>query len=221
LTEQLSLFESEAGRKANGFKFRVGDVVRMNWPWLGHFQVAYPYHHVRAAEIHTTIGGHEIRHYLCHAVPYGACPAELTWIPEHYLISLGFSWLPPSYEVLTDHHDLVRSLRYGMGDPWDEGWPAEYMNTVSFQPNSFRGAKWPCHSPYDFERELVEFLDTQPVKWYEVARETWYDFFPNDRRSDLHRLQRKWGARIIQLNAGKRNTGMSLTLRVNEVTHTS
>jgi hypothetical protein len=183
---QASFLEGDYGAKVLGAKFRPGDIVRQNWPWIGHYQVVYPYFHVISWALDDA--GHR---YLCYAVPYGSCTNEITWIPEKYLVPLGFSFEVKSHKFLTDSGIIMRYYRQHCGDPWEEGWPAEYMAGIhrtlkvpcgAGSPYHETGCPWPDQAPFAWERELVEFLDSLPVKWYECTRDNWYEKFPEDKK---------------------------------------
>jgi len=178
--QQLSLFTSLA-------KFQVGDVVRQTSGRHGHFGIAYVYFHIHAWELHG-----EGMDYLCYALPYGSCP-EMgpSWLEENSVVGLGFNWPVPEGTIL-------RYYRQGMLMPnqHESGWPRQYMETLAnsiCQSTWVGGASpysthmggpgecpWPYDAPFSWEQDLVEFLDTQPVKWWEVSRENWYEKFPQD-----------------------------------------
>ena len=185
---QLSLLDGELGAKAFGAKFRPGEIVRQNWPWIGHYQVIYPYFHIQSWDQDEK----GIR-YLCRALPYGCCTGAITWFPEYYLVPLGRSFEVKSHQCLIDSGIVGRYYRQACGDPWEEGWPAEYMASIKRElkvpcggasPYHKTGCPWPDQAPFAWEQEMVEFLDTQPVKWYECTRDNWYDKFPEDLKAD-------------------------------------
>ena len=190
MQKQLNMLEGDFGARVYGAKFKPGDVVRQNWPWLGHCNVAYVYFQVREFQRHD-----EANDYLCMAIPYGSCMNDVSWIPEHYLVPIGRSFLPVRpYDLLKEDGIIGRYYNQHMGYPWEEGWPKEYMTnlwekdlhrvpTGAGSPFFKEGAPWPDQAPFAWEREIVEFLDTLPVKWYEVTRDNWYEKFPEDIKS--------------------------------------
>lgn len=183
MQKQLNMLEGELGARAYGARFKPGDIVRQNWPWLGHYQVAFVYFQVRSWELHNELD------YLCMPVPYGSHYNDVNWLPERYLVPAGGWFDVPSYDKLRESGIIGRYYRQHMGDPWEEGWPAEYMESIqrvnrtptgAGSPFFKEGCPFPDMAPFAWERDIVAFLDTLPVKWYECTRDNWYEKFPED-----------------------------------------
>jgi len=167
---QLSLFDPQE-------PLPPGTIVRQTWPWIGLYDVIYPYWQVRyAAHPGTPPRRHETGwvsyntardftlelpgaplQYYCVAVPHGVYFASRCWFSPRDLVDTGLRWRVPTWQEIHD-------------------WPARddrRSAPTDWQPDDVR-------LPYTAEAELVALLNTLPVSWHwgAVTRTNFYTLWP-------------------------------------------
>jgi hypothetical protein len=140
---QLSLFDETP--------LPEGTIVRQSWPWIGSYDVIFPYWQiialahpgfealektercVKLGKFIIDMPGQPLK-YLCEAIPRSVYPGAIHWFRPEDVVPTGLGWPAPPRSRLE---------------------PPE-------------------------ENELISLLDTLPVPWRygTVTRPTFYEFFP-------------------------------------------
>lgn len=189
--QQLLLFSREAPQPST--RFRAGDIVRQSWPWIGCYDVLYPYWQIRFSttmrELHLKevrakhptwpeqkleakaleecrgYGDPDVVRHYCSAVPYGTYPGEVWWFDDEDLVPTGLSWRIPSWEEIQDWCVKDRKV-------------SEYVASLNAPHRSRkRGECDPSfYPPYSEEKNLVVLLKRLSTPWRGVTRDN-FDFF--------------------------------------------
>jgi len=161
-TAQMDFFSGEMGANLYHPKFKVGDIVRQNWPWGGMYQQAYVYWQITHVRLDCISDNEPRPSYQCEVAPRG-WRFDVMIFPERYLVDLGI-WRP---------------------NPTKEEIEAEYADKSRKNPNEcVAHINHYEEQPYSFQKDLEAVFDSWPAQWREVTRGNWYEHFPEDLEAD-------------------------------------